>query len=389
MPVICASSRGEARDRTPKPPVARTSSAATASTGWLRTPVPRRTASSSSSRAGRAAAPPQSLARTIGIDALSMPRAQQGAGRTARVKSVDLRAPRPYRGRVRPDLGRLHARFRDVRVPRVRRGAADARRVSGGPHGDAVDRRRSAARHGGRRVPGRAPARRSAAWAASTRACIRRSAAASRSRCCRASAATAAISSSGSSPRRRRSTSIRHESIVNVLDLAMLPDGRPYIVMEYLDGAPLSRTDRRAPPLPLGGLARLAVEVLDALGAAHGKGIIHRDLKPDNIFVTPAGRAKVLDFGIAKLQTRARRQLDADRLAARHAALHVARAGGGQPVDPRADIYAIGVILFECATGAAAVHRGLAVRSAEASTSRRRRRRRARCGTTCRRSSRR
>src|SRR5215813_11908735 len=87
---------------------------------------------------------------------------------------------------------------------------------------------------------------------------------------------------------------IRHESIVNVLDLAMLPDGRPYIIMEYLDGAPLASIIDHAvqtrTALPLGGLARLAVEVLDALSAAHAKGIVHRDLKPDNIFVTPSGR---------------------------------------------------------------------------------------------------
>ena len=82
---------------------------------------------------------------------------------------------------------------------------------------------------------------------------------------------------------------IRHESIVNVLDLAMLPDGRPYIVMEYLDGAPLV-VDHRARAVSAvrcrsAALARLVAEVLDALGAAHAKGIVHRDLKPDNIFV--------------------------------------------------------------------------------------------------------
>src|SRR5688572_8405877 len=80
---------------------------------------------------------------------------------------------------------------------------------------------------------------------------------------------------------------IRHESIVNVLDLATLPDGRPYIIMEYLDGAPLASIIDHAVqarmPLPIGGLARLAVEVLDALAAAHGQGIVHRDLKPDNL----------------------------------------------------------------------------------------------------------
>ncbi|MEJ7603533.1 MAG: protein kinase [Kofleriaceae bacterium] len=148
---------------------------------------------------------------------------------------------------------------------------------------------------------------------------------------------------------------IRHESIVNVLDLAMLPDGRPYIIMEYLDGAPLaaivdhSVTHHR--PMPLGGLARLAVEVLDALGAAHQKGIVHRDLKPDNIFITPSGRPKVLDFGIAKLS-------DLGASATRTGSLlgtphyMAPEQAAGKPVDHRADIYAIGVILFECATGA-------------------------------------
>ena len=86
---------------------------------------------------------------------------------------------------------------------------------------------------------------------------------------------------------------IRHESIVNVLDLSVLPDGRPYIIMEYLDGAPLASIIdhgvQNQAPLPLGGIARLTAEVLDALGAAHATGIIPRDLKPDNVFVAPSG----------------------------------------------------------------------------------------------------
>ncbi|MEO8700473.1 MAG: serine/threonine-protein kinase [Kofleriaceae bacterium] len=149
---------------------------------------------------------------------------------------------------------------------------------------------------------------------------------------------------------------IRHESIVNVLDLAVLPDGRPYIIMEYLDGAPLASIVEHSvqfrQPLPLGGLARLCVEVLDALGAAHGKNIVHRDLKPDNIFVTPSGRPKVLDFGIAKLSdpgiaggsTRTGSLLGTPHYMSPEQA-------AGRPVDHRADIYAMGVILFECATG--------------------------------------
>jgi serine/threonine protein kinase len=144
---------------------------------------------------------------------------------------------------------------------------------------------------------------------------------------------------------------IRHESIVNVLDLATLPDGRPYIVMEYLDGAPLSEIITRMGGLPLGGLTRLTTEVLDALGAAHAKGIVHRDLKPDNIYVTPAGRPKVLDFGIAKLLpelggsfTQSGSLLGTPHYMAPEQAL-------GKPVDHRTDVYSLGVILYECATG--------------------------------------
>ncbi len=146
---------------------------------------------------------------------------------------------------------------------------------------------------------------------------------------------------------------VAHENIVNVLDLATLPDGRPYIIMEFLDGAPLSAIiehARAVGPLPLGAIARLAAEVLDALAAAHAKGIIHRDLKPDNIFVSPAGRAKVLDFGIAKLQP----QLGGSSthtgslLGTPH--YMAPEQAAGKVVDARADLYAIGVILFECAT---------------------------------------
>ena len=147
---------------------------------------------------------------------------------------------------------------------------------------------------------------------------------------------------------------IRHESIVNVLDLSVLPDGRPYIIMEYLDGAPLSAILEAARHngtlLPLGGVARLVAEVLDALHAAHAKGIVHRDLKPDNIYITPSGRAKVLDFGIAKLQPELGGSAThtGSLLGTPH--YMSPEQAAGRPVDARADIYAMGVILFECAT---------------------------------------
>ncbi len=145
---------------------------------------------------------------------------------------------------------------------------------------------------------------------------------------------------------------IRHEGIVNVLDLSTLPDGRPFIVMEFLEGAPLSSVIARG-PIPLGTLANLAIDVAGALGAAHGAGIIHRDLKPDNVFVTAIGRPKVLDFGIAKL----RPELGAGDVATQTGALlgtpHYmsSEQALGRAVDHRSDIYSLGVILFEAATG--------------------------------------
>ncbi len=146
---------------------------------------------------------------------------------------------------------------------------------------------------------------------------------------------------------------IRHESIVNVLDLASLPDGRPYIVMEYLQGAPLSALIAGHGPLPLGFAVVLMQEVLAALGAAHSHGVIHRDLKPDNVYVTSGGRAKVLDFGIAKLkpevsaisgETRTGALLGTPQYMSPEQAM-------GRPVDLRSDLYSVGVILYEMLTG--------------------------------------
>ncbi|MCB9588633.1 MAG: serine/threonine protein kinase [Polyangiaceae bacterium] len=147
---------------------------------------------------------------------------------------------------------------------------------------------------------------------------------------------------------------IRHESIVNIVDLSTLSDGRPYIVMEYLDGQSLSEVIRERSPLPVGGVMTLMFEVLDALAAAHQAGIVHRDLKPDNIFVTAQGRPKVLDFGIAKLRPELGAGSDATRTGSILGTPHYMspEQAQGQHIDHRSDIYALGIILFELLTGA-------------------------------------
>ncbi len=150
---------------------------------------------------------------------------------------------------------------------------------------------------------------------------------------------------------------IQHESIVSVLDLDWLPDGRPFIVMEHLDGSSLTKA-LRGGPLPPPVMARLAGEVLAALDAAHRAGIVHRDLKPDNVHVTSAGRVKILDFGIAKLMgdstvpalTRSREVLGTPHYMAPE------QITGARHVDARTDLYALGVILFEGVTGRPPFH---------------------------------
>jgi serine/threonine-protein kinase len=146
---------------------------------------------------------------------------------------------------------------------------------------------------------------------------------------------------------------IRHESIVNILDLDRLADGRPYIVMEFLDGQVFSDLLSKRGRLAPGTLTRLMVEVLTALGAAHAKGVVHRDLKPDNIFVTRHGRAKILDFGVAKLASEQREGSSATRAGSLIGTPHYMspEQALSKPIDARADIYAIGVILYEAATG--------------------------------------
>ena len=103
----------------------------------------------------------------------------------------------------------------------------------------------------------------------------------------------------------RAVNSIRHRSIVDIFNFGTLPDGRPYLVMEYLEGTALDTMLRKQGALIPAEVAEFLEEICSALAAAHGRGIVHRDLKPGNVFIVNDGNSrsryvKLLDFGLAK-----------------------------------------------------------------------------------------
>jgi len=144
---------------------------------------------------------------------------------------------------------------------------------------------------------------------------------------------------------------IGHENIVSIFDLNAAPP-RPYLIMEYLDGAPLSAWV--GTPLPAAAVVSVLAQVCDALHAAHARGIVHRDLKPDNIFLVRRGRGmpfvKVLDFGIAKLADASVPQTHAGIIVGTPEYM-APEQSVGRRLDGRADLYAVGVIAYQLVTG--------------------------------------
>jgi Serine/threonine protein kinase len=151
----------------------------------------------------------------------------------------------------------------------------------------------------------------------------------------------------------RLASSLDHPNICTIHEVGEA-EGRLFIAMQYVEGETLRRViDGRA--LSLDSVLSIALQVADALSAAHSQGIIHRDIKSENIIITPRGQAKVLDFGLAKLLEQAEGETET-HLTMTGAVMGTPIAmspeqARGDRVDHRSDIFSFGVVLYEMATG--------------------------------------
>jgi serine/threonine protein kinase len=168
----------------------------------------------------------------------------------------------------------------------------------------------------------------------------------------------------------RTASALNHPNLVHIYDIATAetPLGAVgYIAMEYIAGEPLSHVIPRK-GLPFAKALNYAVQIADALAAAHAAGIVHRDLKPSNIMVTGDGLIKILDFGLAKLTRTAAAAVSEATATGTQEGLILGtprymspEQARGEPVDARSDIFSFGVVLYEMFAGEPPFHGGSAV----------------------------
>jgi serine/threonine protein kinase/tetratricopeptide (TPR) repeat protein len=157
----------------------------------------------------------------------------------------------------------------------------------------------------------------------------------------------------------RAASALNHPGICTIYDFGE-QDGRTFIAMEFIDGETL-HTHIHGKPIPFEEILKLGVQIAEAVDAAHAAGIIHRDIKPANIFVTKRGQAKVLDFGLAKLVAKGVAVSDSgDEVSDSTSVVGIISGTPsymspeqirGDDLDPRTDIFSLGLVLYEMATG--------------------------------------
>ncbi|KAA1374945.1 serine/threonine-protein kinase [Aeromicrobium fastidiosum] len=161
--------------------------------------------------------------------------------------------------------------------------------------------------------------------------------------------------------------SLHHPGIAQVYDVGedeSSPEHEPFIVMQLIEGTPLSRLLAERGAIPADGVAKLVGQVADALETAHLAGIVHRDLKPSNIVVTPQGRAVLVDFGIA--WSAGSEPLTATGSIIGTAEYFSPEQAAGRPATARSDLYSLGIVAYHCLTGVSPFRRDTAVATAMA-----------------------